>query len=361
MYSLGIMPRKAPRIRIPEEDKAILLKRASSRTLPKQTVDRAKMILDSEAGKPVRLISQELNTYPNKIIYWRQRYVEKGLEGLNDNPRSGRPALYGQAFRNSVLELLKRPPPKGLATWDGPEMAKELNAPVDSIWKVLRKEGINLQRRRSWCISTDKDFASKAADIVGLYLDPPLNAMVLCVDEKPSIQALERKTGFIKTNSGKVVRAYKSTYKRHGTLNLFAALEVSTGKIQGKVTKEKKRKDFQKFMDEIVAEYSPDQELHVILDNYCTHKKNEEWLASNKNVHFHFTPTSASWLNQVEIWFGIFSRKALRGASFTSPQELRQRIEDFIERYNPDSKPFKWRKREVKGAQIKDTIENLSD
>ena len=355
------MPRKAPRIRIPKEDKAILLKRASSRTLPKQTVDRAKMILDSEAGKPVRLISQELSTYPNKIIYWRQRYVEKGLEGLNDNPRSGRPALYGEAFRNSVLELLKRPPPKGLAIWDAPEMAKELNAPVDSIWKVLRKEGINLQRRRSWCISTDKDFASKAADIVGLYLDPPLNAMVLCVDEKPSIQALERKTGFIKTNSGKVVRAYKSTYKRHGTLNLFAALEVSTGKIQGKVTKEKKRKDFQKFMDEIVAEYSPDQELHVILDNYCTHKKNEEWLAINKNVHFHFTPTSASWLNQVEIWFGIFSRKALRGASFTSPQELRQRIEDFIERYNPDSKPFKWRKREVRGAQIKDTIENLSD
>jgi transposase len=359
MYPLGVMPRKAPRTRIPQEDKAILLTRASSRTLPKQTVDRAKMILDSEAGKPVKLIAQELNTYPNKIIYWRQRYVEKGLEGLNDTPRSGRPAIYGKAFRNSVLELLKRPPPKGLAAWDGPELAKELNVPVDAIWKVLRREGINLQRRRSWCISTDKNFASKAADIVGLYLDPPLNAIVLCVDEKPSIQALERKTGFIKTNSGKVVRAYKSTYKRHGTLNLFAALEVSTGKIQGKVTKEKKRIDFQDFMDGIVAEYSPDQELHVILDNYSTHKKNEEWLTRNRNVHFHFTPTSASWLNQVEIWFGIFSRKALRGASFTSPQELRQRIEDFIERYNPDSKPFKWRKREVKGAQIKDTIDNL--
>lgn len=353
------MPRKTPEIEISQEDKVTLLRWANSRTLPRQTVDRAKMILGSETGKPVKDIAQELNTYPNKVIYWRQRYVEQGLEGLQDKSRTGRPAKYDTNFRNNVLQLLNKPPPKGLSVWDGPALAKELNAPVDAVWKVLRKEGINLQRQRSWCISTDKNFASKAADIVGLYLDPPFNAIVLCVDEKPSIQALERKTGYIKTDSGKVVRAYKSTYKRHGTLNLFAALEVSTGKIQGKVTETKKREDFQSFMDEIVTEYSRDQEIHVVLDNYCTHKKNEEWLSRNKNVHFHFTPTSASWLNQVEIWFGIFSRKALRGASFTSPQELRQRIEDFIKRYNPDSKPFKWRKREVKGAQLKDNIENL--
>ena len=359
MYNLGIMPSKTPKIVISQEDKVNLLNMASSRTLPKQTVDRAKMILDSEAGKPVKQIAQELNTYSNKVIYWRQRYVKIGLEGLQDNPRSGRPPIYGEAFRNTVLKVLSKSPPKGLASWDGPTVAGELDAPVDAVWKVLRKEGINLQRQRSWCISTDKNFASKAADIVGLYLDPPLNAIVLCVDEKPSIQALERKTGYIKTDSGKVVRAYKSTYKRHGTLNLFAAMEVATGKVHGKVTEEKKRTNFQAFMDEIADEYSPDQEIHVVLDNYCTHKKNEEWLAKNKNVHFHFTPTSASWLNQVEIWFGIFSRKALRGASFASPRELRQRIEDFIERYNPNSKPFKWRKREVKGSQIKDNIENL--
>lgn len=354
------MPRRTPKIQINKEDTVALRARASSRTLPKQTVDRAKMILDSGLGKPVKQIAQELNTYPNKIIFWRQKYIEQGLEGLNDKPRAGRPAIYDEAFRDSVLKLLGKSPPKGLSVWDGTELAKELNVKTDAVWKILRKEGINLQRQRSWCISTDKEFASKAADIVGLYLAPPLNAIVLCVDEKPSIQALERKTGFIKTDSGKIVRAYKSTYKRHGTLNLFAALEVSTGNIQGKVTEAKKRIDFQKFMDEVVAEYSSDQELHVILDNYCTHKKNEEWLAQNNNVYFHYTPTSASWLNQVEIWFGIFSRKALRGASFTGPQELRQRIEDYIKRYNPDSKPFKWRKREVKGAQIKDNIENLT-
>ncbi len=240
-------------------------------------------------------------------------------------------------------------------------MAEELEAPVDAVWKVLRKEGINLQRHRSWCISTDTNFASKAADIVGLYLAPPVNAIVLCVDEKPSIQALERKTGYIKTESGKVIRAYQSTYTRHGTLNLFAALEVSTGKIQGKVTPEKKRTDFQAFLDEIVEEYSPAQEIHVVLDNDGTHKKNDEWLARHNNVHFHFPPTSASWLNQVEIWFGIFSRKALRGASFASPHQLRQRIEDCIEHDNPTAKPFKWRKREVKGSQLKDNIANLTN
>ena len=136
-------------------------------------------------------------------------------------------------------------------------------------------------------------------------------------------------------------------------------MEVAIGKVHGKVTEEKKRTNFQAFMDETVDVYSPDQEIHIVLDNYCTHKKNEEWLAKNINVHFHFTPTSASWLYQVEIWFGIFSRKALRGVSFASSRELRQRIEDFIEYYNPNSKPFKWRKREVKGSQLKNNIEYL--
>lgn len=355
------MPRKTPQIEIPAEDEATLRRWANSRTLAKQIVDRAIMILDSGAGRAVKDIAQELGTYPNKVILWRQRYVEKGLDGLLDRPRSGRPALYGEAFRNSVLALLGQEPPKGLSRWDGPSLAKELNAPTDAVWKVLRKEGIHLQRHRSWCISTDSHFASKAADIVGLYLSPPVNAVVLCVDEKPSIQALERKTGYIKTDNGKIVRAYQSTYKRHGTLNLFAALKVSTGEVQGRVTDTKTRLDFQAFMDEVVAEYAPEQELHVVLDNYATHKKNEAWLTKHKNVHFHFTPTSASWLNQVEIWFGIFSRKALRGASFASPSELRQRIEDFIARYNPNSKPFKWRKRDVKGAQLKDNIVNLTN
>ena len=155
------------------------------------------------------------------------------------------------------------------------------------------------------------------------------------------------------------MRAYKSTYKRHGTLNLFAALQVATGQVQAAITQTKKREDFLKFMDQVVAEMPADQELHVILDNYCTHKKFDAWLEQHPQVRFHYTPTSASWLNQVEIWFGMLSRKALRGLSTRSTEELRQAIEAFIEAYGPKAKPFKWRKREVKGSQLRNTIVNL--
>ena len=198
-----------------------------------------------------------------------------------------------------------------------------------------------------------------AADIIGLYLNPPENALVLSVDEKPTIQALERASGYVLTSSGKIVHGLKSTYKRHGTVNLFAALEVATGVIRGKTTQTKKRVDFQAFMTDLVAEQPPDREIHVILDNLSTHKKNDDWLAAHPNVTFHFTPTSASWLNQVEIWFGIFSRKALAAASFASIAQLVQAIRDFTEAYNRNAAPFVWRKREVKGAQLRNTIVNL--
>lgn len=203
-------------------------------------------------------------------------------------------------------------------------MAQALGIKADKVWEVLRAEGICLARQRSWCASTDVNFAAKAADIVGLYLNPPFNALVLSVDEKPSIQALTRPAGYVKTSDGKVVQGFKSTYKRHGTLNLFAALEVASGVVHAETTETKKREDFQRFMDQLLAELPQDKDIHVILDNYCTHKKNEPWLARyEKRVIFHFTPTSASWLNMVEIFFGILSRKALRGASFPSKEALR--------------------------------------
>jgi transposase len=204
-----------------------------------------------------------------------------------------------------------------------------------------------------------QEFAAKAADIVGLYLNPPEKALVISVDEKPSIQALERKTGYVETDNGKIVRAFKSTCKRQGTLNLCAALKVATGEVKTAITHLKKREQFLQFMDQVVAECPADQQLHVILDNYCTHKKCDAWLANHPHVHFHFTPTSASWLNQVEIWFGILSRKALRGLSAKNTADLRQAIEEFVAAYSKHAKPFRWRKREVKGSQIRNTIVNL--
>jgi transposase len=251
------------------------------------------------------------------------------------------------------------PPPAGMASWDGGSLATALGVSDDAVWRVLRKEGIQLQRHRSWCVSTDPEFAAKAADVIGLYLNPPQNALVLSVDEKPSIQALERARGYVQTSSGKIVQGMKSTYKRHGTVNLFAALEVATGVIRGKTTQTKKRADFQSFMDEVVADQPADRQIHVILDNLNTHKKNEDWLAKHPNVTFHFTPTSASWLNQVEIWFGIFQRKTLNNASFLSIEQLTKAIHDFTAAYNENAAPFVWRKREVRGSQLRNTIVNL--
>lgn len=353
------MSRVAAQVSCSPEDWKTLKRLVASRTESKQTVERARIVLGCLEGKRVQQVARQCHTRPNTVIKWRQRFAKQGLAGLKDAPRPGAKPVYGADFRNRVLALLEEPPPAGQAAWDGPAVAAALDGSAHAVWRVLRKEGICLQRQRSWCVSTDKEFAAKAADIVGLYLNPPEKALVISVDEKPSIQALERATGYVETDSGKLVRGFQSTYKRHGTLNLFAALQVATGHVQTNVTTLKRREEFLLFMDQVVAESPADAQLHVILDNYCTHKKCDAWLAAHPNVHFHFAPTSASWLNQVEIWFGILSRKALRGASFKNVAELRQAIEAFIAAYNPKAKPFKWRKREVKGSQLRNTIVNL--
>lgn len=353
------MSRIAPKITCSAEVRAELGRRAASRTESARTVERARIILGCLEGARVQDVAAKYQTRPNTVIKWRDRFAQQGLTGLEDEPRPGAKRVYDEAFRLRVLAQLEQVPPIGQAIWDGPAIAKAVHGSVHAVWRVLRKEGICLQRQRSWCVSTDKEFAAKAADIVGLYLDPPENALVISVDEKPSIQALERAARYVETDSSKIVRGFKSTYKRHGTLNLFAALQVATGTITSRITETKRREDFLGFMDAIVAQTPSAKELHVILDNYCTHKKCDAWLAKHPNVHFHYTPTSASWLNQVEIWFGILSRKALRGANFTSISALRQAIEDFVAAYNPTASPFRWRKREVRGSQLRNTIVNL--
>jgi transposase len=323
-------------------------------------VERARIILACLDGKEIQQVAREIGASIPTVSKWRRRFAQHGVAGLHDQPRSGKPAKYDAAFRDRVLALLEQPPPTGLSHWDGPTVASTLGASVHAVWRVLRKEGIYLQRLRTWCVSTDPEFAPKAADIVGLYLNPPLNALVLSVDEKPSIQAIQRPSGYVETDNGAVVRAMKSTYKRNGTLNLFAALEISTGYVHAQTTERKKREDFRGFLDGIITELPTDNEIHVILDNYSTHKRNDDWLAKYEGrVQFHFTPTSASWLNQIEIWFGLLTRKTLRGASFANKNQLRLAIEAFVARTNENPKPFHWRKREVKGSQLRNTIVNL--
>jgi transposase len=356
------MPRHAPPLECSAEDRASLVAITKSRTVEARAVERARIILACLEGKEIQQVARELGVSIPTVTKWRRRFALWGVRGLRDQPRPGKPPTYNAAFRNRVLALLEQPPPPGLSHWDGPAVAEKLNASVYAVWRVLRREGIYLQRLRSWCVSTDKEFVPKSADVVGIYLNPPLNAVVLSVDEKPSLQAIERSSGYVETDSGAVVRGLKSTYKRHGTLNLFAALEVGTGHVHTKFTETKKREDFLGFLEGILAEQPPDKEIHVILDNYCTHKRNEDWLAKFEGrIQFHFTPTSASWLNQIEIVFSLLERKTLRGASFKTKDQLREAIEAFIQKHNESAKPFRWRKREVKGSQLRNTIVNLCD
>ena len=333
---------------------------AAAPSTPQGRSLRLRIVLAAADGKTNQQISQQLNVCVPVVRKWRGRFARLGVAGLVDRPRSGKPRTHGEAFRQQVLSLLEQPPPSGQSTWDGASVAAQLGVNAHAVWRLLRQESICLQRQRSWCVSTDPEFAAKAADIIGLYLHPPLNALVLSVDEKPSIQALERRTGYVLTDSGKIVRGFKSTYKRHGTLNLFAALEVATGQVHGKTTAHKRREDFRTFLDEVLAELPADQEIHVILDNLNTHKKNDDWLAKyTGRVRFHFTPTSASWLNLVEVFFCLLGRKALRGADLRDTAQLRMLIEQFITSHNQTAKPFVWRKREVKGSQLRNTIVNL--
>ena len=309
---------------------------------------RARVILELAQGRSNEEVARRIQGRVATVSKWRGRFARARLAGLEDAPRSGKPAIYDEATGQRILRMLDEPPPPGYARWNGPLLAKRLkDVSAHQIWRVLRGHGVSLERRRSWCISTDPCFAQKAADVVGLYLNPPENAMVLCVDEKPHIQALERAQGWLKLPNGKALTGFNHEYKRHGTTTLFAALEVATGLVRAGHYRRRRRVEFLDFMNTVLAHY-PGQELHVILDNLNTHKpKHDRWLARHKNVHLHFIPTHASWLNQVEVWFSILVSQALAGASFTSPGQVRKRIDSFVAAHNKDAHPFEWTKQVV--------------
>ncbi|MGH7868508.1 MAG: IS630 family transposase [Candidatus Dormibacteraceae bacterium] len=314
-------------------------------TTEHRMAERAQMVLLASQSQSTVEIARRLRTRPARVSKWRQRFAQQRLEGLQDRVRSGKPSRYDLGTERRVLAQLDQPPVPGYSTWSGGLVARALgDVGEDQVWRVLRRYGISLQRRRSWCVSTDPAFAPKAADIVGLYLDPPQNALVLAVDEKPSIQAWERAQGWIRLPHGRALTGFSHCYTRHGTTTLFAALDVTTGPVKTGHYHRRRRREFLDFMNEIVADH-PDRQIHVVLDNLSTHKPQQDrWRKLHPRVHFHYTPTYASWLNQVECWFSMLSRQALRGASFTSPQQLRQAIDRLVAVYNQTAAPFEWRK-----------------
>ncbi len=314
-------------------------------TTEQRLAQRACMVLEAAAGKTTKEVATSLQVRPATVSKWRTRFARDRLAGLTDASRSGKPATYDAITEQRILAQLDQPPPDGSTTWTGGLVAKALgDVSAIQVWRVLQRHGIHLQRRRSWCVSTDPQFTQKAADIVGLYLDPPQNAVVISVDEKPAIQALERAQGWLRLPNGQAVRGHTHEYKRHGTTTLFAALEVHTGTVQVGHYRRRRRREFLDFMNRIVTQH-PETELHVVLDNLNTHKpKHDRWLARHPLVHFHYTPTHASWLNQIEVWFSILTQAVLRHLSATDPRQICKAIDQFTDARNEHPVPFEWTK-----------------
>ena len=316
--------------------------------------DRARIVLLAASGLGSRAVAREVGCTPGTASKWRVRYSRDRMSGLSEVGDRGAEPKYGPEHGRRILAMLDQAPPAGYCNWTAPLLARELvDIHEQYIWRFLRAQKIDLSGRKSWCESTDPEFVPKAAEIVGLYMSPPDNAVVLSVDEKPSIQALERAQGYLKLPNGRAMIGQSHDYKRNGTTTLFAALNVGTGEVTGRHYKRRRRLEFLDFMNRVVKQYQG-KEVHVVLDNLSTHKpKRDIWLARHPNVHFHYTPTHTSWLNQIEIWFSILAGKSLKGGSFGSVSELIDHINTFIAKYNEEARPFVWTKSVVHQKRMK--------
>lgn len=354
------MARVATPIVLTDDERSMLESWVRKTTTEQRMAQRAHIVLEAAAGRTTKEVAALLHVRPATVSTWRIRFAQHRLAGLADAPRPGKPTKYDESTERRILAQLDQPPPEGYTTWTGGLLGKALgDVSARHVWRVLHRRGIHLQRRRSWCLSTDPQFAQKAADIVGLYLDPPENAVVISMDEKPAIQALERAQGWLRLPNGKAVRGQTHEYKRHGTTTLFAAFEVHTGLVHTGHYRRRRRREFLDFMNWIVAHY-PDTELHVILDNLNTHKpKHDRWLARHPLVYFHYTPTHASWLNQIEVWFSILTRAVLRGLSATDPRQVCKAIDRFTDARNEHPAPFEWTKSVVYPGSLKHTYADL--
>jgi transposase len=341
-------------ITLTADERAALEALASSRKGEARMRDRARIVLLAADGLASRAIGRSVGCTPGTASKWRVRYAKDRLAGLSETGDRGAEPRYGPEHDRRILALLDQPSPAGYANWSAPRLARELGDIHEQyIWRFLRAQKIDLSGRKSWCESNDPDFVAKAAEIVGLYISPPDNAVVLSVDEKPSIQALERAQGYLKLPNGRTMTGQSHDYKRNGTTTLFAAFDVGSGEVVGRHYKRRRRVEFLNFMNQVVVRH-PGKEIHVILDNLSTHKpKRDMWLARHPNVHLHYTPTHASWLNKIEVWFSILAGKALQGASFGSVRELVQHIDSFIDSYNDTARPFVWTKTVVHQKRLK--------
>jgi len=335
--------RPKPPLKLTDEQKAQLESISRSRSLPHSLVSRAKIVLHSAAGMTNTAIAAQLGLCNATVGTWRRRFIEQGIEGLHDELRSGAPrSIEDEQVADLIRKTLKTKPENG-THWTCRSMAEATGVSKSQVQRIWSAFGIQPHRQRTFKLSTDPFFVEKVRDIVGLYLNPPDKALVLCVDEKSQMQALDRTQPGLPLGLG-YVEGHTHDYVRHGTTTLFAALDVATGKVIGKCKKRHRHQEFLSFLRHIDANVPEDMDVHLIVDNYATHKhsKVKRWLAARPRYHIHFTPTYASWLNQVEIWFNIITQRAIRRGSFRSVRDLTRKVDRFIDRYNDKASPFAW-------------------
>jgi transposase len=306
---------------------------------------RARIVLTCAEGLQNKEVAADLGFDENTVGKWRRRFAEHRLEGLRDEPRSGAPRTIDDARIEAVIVNTLESAPKNATHWSSRGMAKASGISTSSVQRIWRAFGLQPHRLETFKLSTDPDFIAKVRDVVGLYMSPPERAIVLCVDEKSQIQALDRSQPMLPMRPGQAARR-SHDYKRHGTTSLFAALDVATGAVIGKCYGRHRAREFRKFLDEIESNVPDDLDVHLVMDNYATHKTPliRNWLAKRPRWHVHLTPTSASWLNQVELFFALITDRKIRRGIHRSVAALRADIMSFIEQHNQSPKPFRWTK-----------------
>src|ERR1700752_3755679 len=331
-------------VRLNEEQELELSRIAQSRTLPAGYVFRARLILMLAEGASFSTIKQRLGTTAPTIIRWKQRFVAAGLDGL-DTSHPGQPAsAVTTKLRARILSATRRQPKDGSTHWSCRKLAAALGVSKDVVHRVWKEAGLKPHRLERYMVSDDPEFETKAADIIGLYLNPPAHAALFCVDEKTAIQALDRLDPVLPLSPGRIER-HGFEYYPHGTLSLYASLETATGRVHGKTAARHTSQDFVAFLEEVVAHCPARKQIHIILANLSAHKTRlvDEFLEKHSRVHFHFTPTYSSWLNQVELWFGKIERDLIARGVFTSVNDLARKLMRYIRHYNKSPRIVKWK------------------
>jgi transposase len=328
------------------DDERSELKALASRGKTAQALAlRARIVLACAEGSQNKEVAARLGVDQGTVSKWRGRFGEHRVDGLRDGPRSGAPRTIDDARIEAVIVRTLESVPKDATHWSSRGMAKETGLSVSTVQRIWRAFGLQPHRMETFKLSTDPDFVAKVRDVVGLYVSPPQHAVVLCVEEKSQIQALDRSQPMLPMRPGQPARR-SHDYTRHGTTSLFAALDIATGKVIGKCYSRHRATEFRKFLDEIEAAVPRDLDVHLVMDNYATHKTPliRNWLAKRTRWHVHLTPTSSSWLNQVERFFALITGKKIRRGIYRSVHALRADIMAFISQHNADPKPFRWTK-----------------